>query len=83
MVNFEKRMSKNGPNPIEKHTMRTICTILYNKFDFQVKIDVDRGPPTVLNGVDGQPLLDVNDQPRTIACRVDFENMKNIVERQR
>ena len=26
--------------------MRTTCTILYNKFDFQFKKDVDREPPT-------------------------------------
>ena len=63
--------------------MRNICTILYYKFDFQFKKDADREPPTPLRECDGQIMMDNDGQPRTVACRVEFEKMKKIVERQR
>ena len=83
IVTYEKRMNKDGSNPIEAGMMRTICTILYNKFDIQLKKDVDREPPTPLRDADGQILTDNDGQPRIIACQVDSEKMKKIVERQR
>ena len=83
IVTYEKRMNKDGNDPIEAGMMRTICTILYSKFDFQFRKDVDREPPTPLRDGDGQIMADNDGQPRTVACRVDFEKMKKIVERQR
>ena len=83
IVTYEKRMNKDGNNPIKAGMMRTICTILYNKFDFQLKKDVDREPPTPLRDGDGQIMTDNDGQPRTVACRVDFEKVKKTVERQR
>ena len=38
IVTYEKRMNKDGNNPIQAGMMRTICTILYNKFAFQLNI---------------------------------------------
>ena len=83
IVTYERRMNKDGSNPIEAGMMRTNCAILYNKFDFQFKRDVDREPPTALRGADGEILTDTYGQPKTVAFRVDLDKMKKIVERQR
>ena len=51
---YEKRMSKDGRNLIEGGVTRTICTILYNKFDFQLKKAVTSSRRPTVELVDGE-----------------------------
>ena len=69
IVTCEKRTSKDGNNPIEAGMMGTICTIFYNKFDFQFKKGVDREPPTEVRHRDGEIVRDNSGQAKTIAYR--------------
>ena len=73
-ITYETKMNKDVQNPIEGGMMSTICTIPYDKFDFQLKQDVGREPP-IDDQVDGIVM-------KTTGCRADFEKMKALVEGQ-